>query len=212
MTVTLRVPGDEVTLTVKSVERVESTAKAGTFRYQIDGTRPDGSPERTYVNEGVLLRELKHKGIADTTGLIGGSFRFYRVAAPNNTPAAGYLNIEVLSAADLKPKPESKRVQPPTVVPGEAPPLPGHPPDAPPLVEDDDAELALSEPSAPETPSIAEQKWTAIEAGYQRAWEIAAATQKDGAKRGVSPIPTPDSIQAGAATVLIAADRIGALR
>lgn len=98
MTAILKVPGDEVTMLVRSVETVASTAKAGTFRYQIDGTRPDGQSERTYLNTPVVDRELKRMHFTDAKQLIGDTWRFYRVAAPNNTPAAGYLNIEPGSA------------------------------------------------------------------------------------------------------------------
>lgn len=127
MTVTLTKPGDEITFShIKSVERVESTSKPGTFRYQIDGTKPDGQGDRTYLNEPVLLKELTHKGIANPEALVGGSFRFWRIAAPNNMPAAGYLNIDVLTPADLKAPAPSKRLTPEAAagskVPGDAPP------------------------------------------------------------------------------------------
>lgn len=109
MTVTLTKPGDEVTLTVKAVARIESTAKAGTFRYQIDGTMPSGKEERVYLNTPVVDREIEHKNYgADATALIGDTYRFYRVEAPNNTPAAGYLNIDIATKGDAKP--ESKRL------------------------------------------------------------------------------------------------------
>lgn len=97
MTVTLTKPGDEVTMLVKGVATVESTAKVGTFRYQIDGTLANGKEERVYLNTPVVDKQLSHLQLPEATDLTGGWYRFYRVAAPNNTPAAGYLNIEVAS-------------------------------------------------------------------------------------------------------------------
>lgn len=95
MTVIINKPGDEVTLTVSAVETVASEAKPGTFRYQIDGFLDDGIGERVYINTPVLDRELVHKKLT-VEGLIGGRFRFWRKAAPNNTPVSGYLNMDVL--------------------------------------------------------------------------------------------------------------------
>ncbi len=95
MTVNLAIPGDEVTLLVTAVELVASTAKPGTFRYQIDGFLDDGKGERTFCNKDTLDKQLVHKKIT-AEGMVGAKIRFWRKAAPNNTPASGYLNMDIL--------------------------------------------------------------------------------------------------------------------
>lgn len=197
MTVALKVPGDEITLTVSAVAQVPSEAKPGTFRYQIDGLRPDGSTERTYLNCPVVDKQLKHMGLPDAQALVGGCYRFYRIAAPNNTPAAGYLNIDVANGKAPAPTKRLSSPQAPAVtqVPGDAPeryrdvPTPS----------DDDVQV-YHEPEL-DAPSIAEQKEQKIASAYTRAWAISRKVQ-----HGVG---TPDSVQAGAATLVIAFQKAG---
>ena len=106
MTTQLTQPGHEITLKVSSVRQIESTAKPGTFRYQIDGTTPNGQGDNVFLNTPVVDRELKRLRITPEQ-LVGDTYRFYRVPAPNNTPAAGYLNIEPASGVPAVP---SKRL------------------------------------------------------------------------------------------------------
>ena len=227
MTVTLTKPGDEVTMLVKSVATVESTAKAGTFRYQIDGQLANGKDERTYLNTPVVDKQLSHLQLAEAVDLIGSWYRFYRVAAPNNTPAAGYLNIEVASKGSAQAAvTPSKRLTEATAnapdtrsagqrefdaaVPLDDGPPAHHAASGVPASEDGE----LFDPPTMRA-GIAEKR-ELIESAYRWAYAIAYRAQMDIQdamikEHSVAFNPTAESVQAGAATLLIQAERRGAI-
>lgn len=124
--------------------------------------------------------------------------------APNKDDAAkSWWNLSLSSGHEAATAIPSKRLAPPprgtTEVPGEAPPA-YHREIPPP---EDEGGLFVDAGRPPDTgPSIADQKMAAVEAAYARAWATSARTQ--------GPVGTPDSVQAGAATLLIAYQKAGA--
>lgn len=109
----------------------------------------------------------------------GNTLHFSRTA--NRTEnASPYYNIEIVNGAAPAP---SKRLPSPTVVPG--------------------AQVPLNPDKGPQTAASATDSpsWDALVQSYARAWQ--AVSQIQGANG------TADSVQAGTATLLIAADKRG---
>jgi hypothetical protein len=216
--------GDEC---VMLVEKVFFNPKTDTHKYPdftFQGRGKDG-PVMVYMPENSCRRQFGRSPLTmEPEAAIGATFRFYRDLNKDDA-AKPYWAVDMLSPADTQPTP-SKRLTGPTAVPGDAPPSNRDIPfptdhDAPPAEDYYSGPAMNALPPAPPAAGQPDGKdaqrqavWEKIGAAY--GWALNAAYIRQTAvasEAGDAPItPTMETVQAGAATLLIAADKMGAIR
>ena len=195
--------GDEATFTVSGCE-----SATGNFGEQIKFTGANG--ELLYLGKDSALRQLGRAldwsadNEPDLGSVVGLTLRFYRTANTKTKGAAPFWNINVVHASEAKPKAASKRLAgPPPSDPSDPGPLP---PDA--AIAGTDGQLLGS----PTIDRIIIEKRELIESAYRFAYDASHRVQMDVCEGlGAIITPTADSIQAGAATILIQMEKRGAI-
>lgn len=185
--------GEKAAFKVKGVT-VDKAGKWPDYAFEAE----DGT---TYTApQAAIDRQLKRLNLSPIE-LVGAWIALER--APNKEDATkSWWNLSLSNAVEAKLAP-TKRITGPDAVPGEAP---ARYRDVPPPTDDDYEGRglggALDGPEGDgETLPIADQKWAGIVTAYGKAWEAS--------KRVQGATGTSDSVQAGAATLLIAAQKAG---
>lgn len=199
--------GDAATFRVREISEA-NTGKWPDYNFHaVDGkvyTAPKAAMDRQFERAGVSIGQL-----------VGSYITIER--APNESdPKKSWWNMRIASPADAKPAPPTKRlthaesvghlpgddsVPPPSDADNPyAKPAPPAliPPNGPPR----EARRETIQPTRAEAAQVEESKVDAIANAYRLAWGIAVETQGE--------FGTPESVQAGAATILIAMGQRGA--
>lgn len=209
--------GDEATFVVASCQQVE-----GKFGPQVVFTSEQD--ETLYLPKDSADRQLARAfdwtadNEPDYGSVVGSRIRVFREPNTKKPGGAPFWAVEIASGP---PKAPSKRLSGPA---SHANP-PGHDPSAPPATEppagdpdpgwDFEGERDAAQPAielgSPVIDAVIAKKREAIGTAYAWAYDTAWLVQSAQASRDGAPRPTADSVQAGAATLLIAASNRGAI-
>lgn len=185
--------GDAATLTIKS-----AGPEKGKFGWQVKFEATNG--DLLYIGQDSADRQLVRCGFGepghvDYPAIAGATLHFSRDPNPN-APDKPYWSIQLAAAHEAKPKPEPKRLTKPPLETNEPKDVSG--------AEYVARTTVPGEAPAPYTATApAPRSLDAVTRLYTWAWNTAAHVQVGAGKA------TPESIQAGAATLMIAADKAG---
>lgn len=199
--------GDELTATITDCKEVK-----GKFGQQVAFDFDNG--DTLFLPAATAARQLIRCGfvtqgenpLADYEAVAGNDLTFGREDNPNGKP---YWSIQLADGLAKTVKKPAKRMTQAEALAGP----PAHHRDVPPP----DAPEMDFEPSAGKQDgkaTLRQQNWEAIERAYRWALFVSLNAQLslNGEMEGDAPQPTAESIQAGAATLLIQAEKMGAIR